>query len=46
MFRQQLAQTNDPVYQAQIQANMQQNDSYLKQISGTIYRAFLAANEA
>lgn len=37
-FRQQLAQTNDPVQQAQIHANMQQNDSYLKQIGGTINR--------
>ena len=37
-FRQQLAQTNDPVQQAQIQANMQQNDKYLQQIGGTINR--------
>ena len=38
VFRQQLAQTNDPVQQAQIQANMQQNDQYLQQIGGTINR--------
>ena len=37
-FRQQLAQTNDPVQQAQIHANMQQNDRYLQQIGGTINR--------
>jgi ribosomal protein S16 len=37
-FRQQLAQTQDPVQQAQIQANMQQNDKYLQQIGGTINR--------
>ena len=38
VFRQQLAQTNDPVQQAQIQANMQQNDAYLQKIGGTINR--------
>jgi len=37
-FRQQLAQTQDPVQQAQIQANMQQNDRYLQQIGQTINR--------
>ena len=37
-FRQQLAQKNDPVQQAQIHANMQQNDRYLQQIGGTINR--------
>jgi len=38
VFRQQLAQTQDPVQQAQIQASMQQNDQYLQQIGGTINR--------
>jgi len=37
-FRQQLAQTQDPVQQAQIQSNMQQNDRYLQQIGQTINR--------
>jgi len=37
-FRQQLAQTADPVQQAQIQANMQQNERYLQQIGQTINR--------
>jgi len=37
-FREQLARTQDPVQQAQIQANMQQNDRYLQQIGGTINR--------
>lgn len=35
-FRQQLSQTSDPVQQAQLQANMQQNDRYLKQMGQTI----------
>lgn len=38
VFRQQLAQTQDPVQQAQIQASMQQNDQYLQQIGTTINR--------
>jgi len=37
-FRQQLAQTQDPVQRAQIQANMQQNDRYLQQVGQTINR--------
>jgi ribosomal protein S16 len=37
-FREQLARTQDPVQQAQIQANMQQNDRYLQQIGQTINR--------
>ena len=37
-FRQQLAQTRDPVQQAQIQANMQQNEQYLQRMSQTINR--------
>jgi ribosomal protein S16 len=37
-FREQLARTTDPVQQAQIQANMQQNERYLQQIGGTINR--------
>ena len=35
-FRQQLSQTSDPVQQAQLQANMQQNDRYLQQMGQTI----------
>jgi ribosomal protein S16 len=38
VFRQQLAQTTDPVQQAQIQANMAQNESYLQQMGQTINR--------
>ena len=37
-FRQQLAQTQDPVQQAQLQANMQQNERYLQQIGQQINR--------
>lgn len=33
VFRQQLAQTQDPAVQAQIQANMQQNDQYLAKMA-------------
>jgi ribosomal protein S16 len=36
VFREQLARTQDPVQQAQIQANMQQNDRYLQQMGQTI----------
>ena len=35
-FKQQLAQTSDPVKQAQIQANMQQNEQYLQRMGQTI----------
>jgi ribosomal protein S16 len=35
-FREQLARTNDPVQQAQLQANMQQNERYLQQMGQTI----------
>ena len=35
-FKQQLAQTTDPVKQAQIQANMQQNEQYLQRMGQTI----------
>ena len=36
VFREQLSRTSDPVQQAQIQANMQQNDRYLQQIGQRI----------
>lgn len=36
VFKQQLAQTQDPAQQAQIQANMQQNQQYLEKISHTV----------
>jgi len=35
-FRQQLAQTTDPMQQARIQANMQQNEAYLQRMGQTI----------
>lgn len=36
VFKQQLAQTNDPVQQAQIHANMQQNEQYLQRMGQTV----------
>jgi len=36
VFKQQLAQTQDPAQQAQIQANMQQNQQYLEKVSATV----------
>ena len=36
VFKQQLAQTNDPVQQAQIHANMQQNEAYLQRMGQTV----------
>ena len=36
VFKQQLAQTQDPAQQAQIQANMQQNQQYLEKVSHTV----------
>jgi ribosomal protein S16 len=36
VFRQQLGQTADPVQQAQIQANMQQNEQYLQRMAQTV----------
>lgn len=36
VFKQQLAQTQDPSQQAQIQANMQQNQAYLEKVSATV----------
>ena len=35
-FKQQLAQTTDPAQQAQIYANMQQNDAYLQRMGQTV----------
>jgi ribosomal protein S16 len=35
-FKQQLAQTTDPMQQARIQANMQQNEAYLQRMGHTI----------
>jgi ribosomal protein S16 len=35
-FKQQLAQTTDPMQQARIQANMQQNEAYLQRMGQTI----------
>lgn len=36
VFKQQLAQTQDPAQQAQIQASMQQNQQYLEKIGATV----------
>jgi len=36
VFKQQLARTQDPVQQAQIQANMQQNEAYLQRMAQTV----------
>jgi hypothetical protein len=38
VFKQQLAQTNDPAQQASLQANMQQNEAYLQQMAATVNR--------